>query len=348
MFSFLRLIKYRNIFIHLLGLLILTHLLVLYTQFLLARGQISRFQYYWDTPFWLLIVCGISILFTWVVYQKVRKLQKQGTHYFPTLLISTLLFMITTNGWFLMMENIVFSKPLNYNALIVSNLLFLIIHLVVGNTFLSYYSLKKLHQTQTTLLKTQKAASEYQLEQLKQQISPHFLFNNLNVLSSLIHTNTDTADLFLEKFSGLYRYILQSNNQELVPLSQELSFIQDYMFLIEQRFERSYQLSIPAVTFSLKQFLIVPTTLQQLIENAIKHNEALPDHPLVIEILVSLENIQITNERRPKKYPATSTQTGLKNIHQQYRLLSQQEVQITQTSEKFTVVLPLIKLDQAL
>jgi len=348
MFSFLRAIKYRSVFINLLGLLTLTHLLVLYTQFLLARGQITQVQYHWDAPFWLLIVCGISILFTWVVYQKVRGLKKQSSHYFPTLFISTLLFIIATNGWFIIMENIVFGKPLNYNALTVGNLLFLIIHLVVGNTFLSHYSLKKLHQTQTTLLKTQKAASEHQLEQLKQQISPHFLFNNLNVLSSLIHTNPDTADLFLEKFSGLYRYILQSNDQELVPLSQELSFIKDYMFLIEQRFERSYQLYIPAITFSIEKLLIIPTTLQQLIENAIKHNEAYADCPLVIELTVNRDNIQVINKRRPKKYSVISTQTGLKNIRQQYRLLSQQEVQVIETSQKFIVVLPLIKLDEVL
>ena len=134
--------------------------------------------------------------------------------------------MLTSNGWFITTENVLLGRPMNYNALIVGNLLFLIIHLVVGNTFLSYYSLSKLHQTQITLLETQKIASEHQLEQLKKQISPHFLFNNLNVLSSLIHTNTQAADVFLDKFSGLYRYILQSRHHELVPLTKELNFCQ--------------------------------------------------------------------------------------------------------------------------
>ncbi|OJJ22536.1 hypothetical protein BKI52_07595 [marine bacterium AO1-C] len=338
-------LKYRKIIISGLGMLLLTHLLILYTQFLLAGGRPGHFYYPWDAPFWMLIVCGISILITFVIHQKTQHPQKPASRYVQTLLVSTLLFMLISNTWFITTENIIFGKPMNYNALIVGNLLFLIIHLVVGNTFLSYYSLNKLHQTQVTLLETQKVASEHQLEQLKKQISPHFLFNNLNVLSSLIHTNTDTADVFLDKFSGLYRYILQSRDQELVSLAKELNFLEDYMFLIRQRFDNSYLLNIANHITQPEQYLVIPTTLQQLIENAIKHNEALPDKPLKINISINQNEAQISNVLKPKKFPLPSTKTGLVNIQKQYQLLTQKNVQVHQTSEQFLVIVPLIKLN---
>lgn len=328
-------------------MLLFTHLLMLYTKMLQAKS-LEEFEYAWDAPVWLLFTCLISIGFTKLVKNKIPQKWRRSQNHLSILFLSTLLFIGVSNVLVLLFENVILSKSLNYNSLLVNNLLFLIVHLVISNTYLVYYYLRALHQTQLALLKTQKMAGEHQLEQLKQQISPHFLFNNLNVLSSLIHTDTQVADIFLDKFSSLYRYTLQSREQNLVPLSQELDFIINYMFLIEQRFEHSYQLKVPD-TLENHQYLIIPNTLQQLVENVIKHNQASPDHPLLIDLQIdfSEEIITIENKLRPKKYKVPSTQTGLKNIQEQYHLLTQKSIKIKNTSEEFAVSIPLLKIIQS-
>ena len=117
------------------------------------------------------------------------------------------------------------------------------------------------------------------------------------------------------------------------------------MFLIKQRFDNSYILNLVSHIAQPEQYLVIPTTLQQLIENAIKHNAALPDNPLEINISINQNEVQISNMLRPKKFPLPSTKTGLANIQKQYQLLTQKNVQVNQTSQQFLVAVPLIKLN---
>lgn len=188
-------------------------------------------------------------------------------------------------------------------------------------------------------LKREKLKSDYKL--LQDQINPHFLFNSFNVLISEISHNPVVAKEFATKLSQVYRYVLQSNKQELVRLSEELLFLKSYVYLHEIRIGDSIQFSmeIDADCLSLS---IPPLTLQILVENAIKHNTANTDNILKIE-LKSEENghLKVRNNLNPKS-TIESTKTGLMNIKNRYKLLGDFEIQVNQNQTHFEVVVPLL------
>ncbi len=178
-------------------------------------------------------------------------------------------------------------------------------------------------------------------ESLKNQIDPHFLFNSLNVLSSLIDENPRQAQRFTSKMSKVYRYVLEQRDKALVPLQEELDFAESYLTLLKLRFEDglSYTITNNSTNEELK---IVPLSLQLLLENAVKHNKVNETNPLEITIHITNERIEISNLLKPKEVYKKSTKVGLQNIVERYRLLTEQEVHITETAEKFIVSLPLL------
>lgn len=208
----------------------------------------------------------------------------------------------------------------------------------IYKTVYNYLIYQKTKQQQTAL---DKERLQSQLASLKQQINPHFLFNSLNSLSSLIATNPDRAEEFVEEMSRVYRYLLQSNESELTSLSKELAFINSYILLLQTRFGEGIQTHIH-IDESLLHRHIPPMTLQLLIENAVKHNITDRDKPLTLEIYNSGENLVISNNIQAKTKLMPSTGIGLKNIREKYRLLNQPEVEIIQTDILFTVIIPLI------
>ncbi|GAB3319479.1 histidine kinase [Larkinella ripae] len=182
-----------------------------------------------------------------------------------------------------------------------------------------------------------------QLDSLKAQINPHFLFNSLSTLSSLVSEDARQAERFIEELASVYRYVLQTNEQPLTTLDNELSMIRAYFNLLQMRFGRSVELDVD-IDERLYGFLVPPLTLQLLVENAVKHNVALPNKPLLIRIYTDeVNNLFIVNTLRKKPNPVFSNQTGLANIRAKYRLLKQPEVVIRQTEECFQVMIPLIQ-----
>lgn len=208
----------------------------------------------------------------------------------------------------------------------------------VYETVYNYFVYQKTKQQQNAM---DKERLQSQLDSLKQQINPHFLFNSLNSLSSLITTNPDKAEEFVEEMSQVYRYLLQSNDSELTSLSKELAFINSYILLLQTRFGEGIQTHIH-IDESLLHRQIPPMTLQLLIENAVKHNITDRDKPLTLEIYNSGEKLVISNNIQAKTKLMPSTGIGLKNIREKYRLLNQPEVEIIQTDTLFTVTIPLI------
>ncbi|MVM36112.1 histidine kinase [Spirosoma sp. HMF4905] len=188
-----------------------------------------------------------------------------------------------------------------------------------------------------------KEALQSQLDSLKAQINPHFLFNSLSTLSSLVSENPKQAEKFIEELASVYRYVLQTNEQLLTSLASELQFIRAYFHLLQMRFGRSVELEI-TVDESQLAFLIPPLTLQLLVENAVKHNVALPSKPLVIRIYTDSSNrLIVSNTLRPKHTIVPSNRTGLANITAKYRLLGQPDVVINQSDNCFQVMVPLIQ-----
>lgn len=190
-------------------------------------------------------------------------------------------------------------------------------------------------------LKTQQLRSQF--ESLRNQISPHFLFNSLNTLASLIPENANLAVNFTEELARVYRYILQNKDKELISLQTELDFAKSYTFLQKNRFGDNLQISFEIEDKHL-QMKVAPFTLQMLIENAIKHNIISKQKPLTIEVIMAKENfLMVKNNLQKKNSVRNSTKIGLENIRKRYEYLSNQSIEIIQTTQNFSVLFPLIK-----
>lgn len=176
---------------------------------------------------------------------------------------------------------------------------------------------------------------------LQAQVSPHFLFNNFNVLSALISVDPDLARKYLEALSEIYRYILNNKNEELVDLTDEISFIRKYLFLLGIRFNDQINCTIDIKGNEYTR--IPPATLQILIENAVKHNEISGRRSLDISIGIT-ENgfLEVRNKLQPKSTSVHSTGVGLNNIVERYHFLADQPVEILKAEEEFIVKLPLL------
>jgi two-component system LytT family sensor kinase len=182
-------------------------------------------------------------------------------------------------------------------------------------------------------------------ESLKNQLDPHFLFNSLNVLTSLIGENPQKAERFTTKLSKVYRYVLEQRNKDLVPIEEELKFAKTYMELLGMRFEEAVQFNIPD-GISNNELKIVPLSLQLLLENAVKHNVVSASKPLTIHIYEEGSYLIIANNVNPKEAIGKSTKIGLQNIADRYGLITDKGVKIENNNKIFRVSLPLlIKID---
>lgn len=178
-------------------------------------------------------------------------------------------------------------------------------------------------------------------ESLKNQLDPHFLFNSLNVLTSLIGENPNQAEKFTTKLSKVYRYVLEQRNKDLIPLSEELQFARTYMELLGMRFEDAVKFNIPE-TVSNEELKIVPLSLQLLLENAVKHNVVSSLKPLEINIYEEEGYLIIQNNINPKEAIGKSTKVGLQNIADRYGLITSKGVIVENNNKIFKVCLPLL------
>ena len=202
---------------------------------------------------------------------------------------------------------------------------------------------KELTKANTQLLKLQKENLQSQFDVLKQQVNPHFLFNSLNVLTSLIRLEPELAEKFTEHLAKVYRYVLENKDNELVSLSTEISFLNAYIFLINIRFMDKVIVNIQIPDHKMNH-LIIPLAMQLLIENAIKHNAMSKKSPLVIDIFIDNENqLKVMNNLQEREAHMTSTGVGLKNIQNRYRLLNNTIPVFEKTDTHFIASIPLIK-----
>ena len=156
-------------------------------------------------------------------------------------------------------------------------------------------------------------------EALRNQVNPHFLFNSLNVLSSLIYSDIELSDKFIRKFSEVFRYVLELNNQELVTLKREIEFINSYFFLQKIRHEEAISLSIRISSEDLDK-LIPPMALQIIVENAFKHNMISNLSPLRVELYTCNHKLIIRNNYQARSDSVSSTGIGQKNLMDRYKL----------------------------
>jgi two-component system, LytTR family, sensor kinase len=217
----------------------------------------------------------------------------------------------------------------------------LLYHLI--NAIIFYFKEYQNSALEAAQLKSITAQAELQL--VKSQINPHFLFNNLNVLSALILKNNAEANQFIEEFSKVYRYILSNHDKELVELKTELDFIQPYIFLLKKRFADGLDIQVDIEQRQMDKY-IIPASVQMLIENAIKHNVVSRNKPLSISVHTNGNNtLVVSNNMQAKQTPEYSTGIGLQNIIKRYQLVSNRQVTIAKDEAQFTVALPLIQVN---
>ncbi|MGH1388467.1 2TM domain-containing protein [Kordia sp.] len=207
--------------------------------------------------------------------------------------------------------------------------------------FHAFYFYKELQKKKVTEQKIIAGTASAQFDALKNQLDPHFLFNSLNVLSSLIDENPRQAQKFTSGLSKVYRYVLEQKNKELVTVDEELKFAKTYMSLLKMRFEDSIIFEAPE-TASNPESKVVPLSLQLLLENAVKHNMVTPSKPLQIKIYEDRGNLIIENNLQEKQIVKKSSGVGLNNIRQRYDLLTQRQVYINKTTSDFQIAIPML------
>ncbi|GAB2967403.1 hypothetical protein GCM10027048_42620 [Hymenobacter coalescens] len=197
----------------------------------------------------------------------------------------------------------------------------------------------------------QKEMAQAEAETLRQQLDPHFMFNALNALTSLVEEEPKLAVRFIRQLSQVYRYVLDARGRDVVPLRDELEFAESYLFLQRIRYGEALQAMLPPAAAVPAQAVVPPLSLQLLLENALKHNVATASQPLQlrIELEEGGRRLRVVNSLRPRRVaPGESTGIGLPNLQGRYRHLTPEPVQIERGATEFTVTLPVLALESEL
>ena len=255
---------------------------------------------------------------------------------FYTIPISALLLVI----WYKIFNNGV----VNWDIVYTTTLVIMICVLFITHTYETVFLVQEAENEKLKKEQLERARAEAELEALKNQIDPHFIFNSLNTLSHLIEKDPHKARQFNDNLADVYRYILQNKARELVLLHEEMLFLTDYFSLLKIRFEQAVQLQNHIDPALYDQYLIPPISLQLLVENAIKHNEFSDAVPLVITIDMQNDELIIHNQVRKKNLRKASSRIGLHNLGERYKLTTSKEISVTESASDFTVSLPILKI----
>ena len=308
---------------------------------ILVRGELNLYIFTPEAAFAKLI--EVYVLFLIVMFF-IRKWQqseiyqtKEMVKIFGTSLLMYVLIMQTFGlGIAFVFGNI--QRNFNWETGALSSFSYLLDGIIYGSFILLYYYYQKNSKHMKLLASYNQALSDSRINQLKMQMNPHFLFNNLNILDQLINEDRHKASEFLIEFADIYRYVLQASDKKLVTIGEELVFAEQYFKLIQYKYGPAYQLTIKHTADGC----IVPLTLQLLIENAIQHNAGTAENPVHITITAA-DHICITNNVIPKWSSKQTSGRALKNSIEQYKLLSQKPIEIYKSDNHFSVFIPIIQ-----
>ena len=217
----------------------------------------------------------------------------------------------------------------------------LVITLIASLFTHAFYFYRALQKREVKKQKIIAGTASARFDALKNQLDPHFLFNSLNVLTSLIEEDPHQAQKFTTSLSKVYRYVLEQKNKDLVTVDEELNFARTYVRLLKMRFEDSIVFDIPEKAAD-PDAKIVPLSLQLLLENAVKHNVVTSARPLYIKVFEENGQLVVNNNLQEKQVVRKSSGVGLQNIKQRYGILTDREVDITKTTTNFSVSLPML------
>lgn len=287
-----------------------------------------------------IISCGISLASTTLAWKiTTNKKLKKVSKIIIAFVFSIVVFGLFTSIFYVAQRFLIYGLGTNLNMLI-GNFVFTSVtfHLYISGLSLAYFSFKDAANTAIHLKTLQKDKEMLQYKMLQKNLEPHFLFNNLSVLSGLVKKNPSVVDGFIEDFSNVYRYYLDHNNQELVPLVQELEFLDKYISLMKMRFANAYSFIID---IDNKDGFILPCALQLVVENAIKHNRGSDEDSLKIVLSRSNDVLIVTNDLKPVDFTQGS-QLGNQFLQKSYEVNFGKEVVFTETSKQYIVEIPVI------
>ena len=261
--------------------------------------------------------------------------------------VSMFLFTVIGNnllGW--LMDDIIFKgqsiSHFQADVMISSNSAAIFCTIMIIAIYESIYFMNELRKSVEEKETLKRESLNAQLSALKTQVNPHFLFNNLNTLCSIIPDNPQQAVDFVQQMSKVYRHILEVQDEKSIPLKEELDVLKAYGFLLKTRFGNNLDIDIDVPDEKLQQ-RIVPFSLQLLMENAIKHNIVSSEKPLKISVFSENGNLVISNNLQVKNQLIESTGIGLENIRNRYKLLGDKTVKVSESNGTFTVSIPLIQ-----
>ncbi len=270
----------------------------------------------------------------------IRKLYlRLPVRYSITIIVSWTISYVLLTLWNLYLQN----GKYVYHDLMISQLIMTVISIQISSIYEIVYLNKERESDLVKVERSEKLKVQAQLDALKSQIDPHFIFNSLNTLSYLISQNQEKAKLFNDTLAKVYRYILLNKEKDLIQLKEEIEFASNYFYLLKIRYQTGLSMIIKMDNVSAEDYLIPPLSLQALIENAIKHNHFSEKNPLGIHVTISEDQISVINQKNVKKFDIQSSRIGLSNLGERYSLIVNQNITIEQTPEHFTVLLPILK-----
>lgn len=311
---------------------------------------INLSEFTWSNYFFNFNITGIYTVIFWFAFREIfkhtrtkyPKFSQVGIRLIYQMILVAICYVVADTSIDYLCRELLFSdKNLNGDLLAATTAAIIMIALLCS-VYEGIYFYQQLKQSIQEKEQLQRENILSQLEGLKNQVNPHFLFNSLNTLSYLIPEDSDRAVNFVQQLSKVYRYILEIRSKKLIPLKEELDFLHAYIFLLKERFEENLhvEITIPEQQLTLQ---IVPLSLQILFENAIKHNIISSKKPLLIEVFVDeAGKLIVQNNLQQKKQQMASTKVGLQNIKNRYRFFSDESVEVLRTTTSFIVALPLI------
>lgn len=300
--------------------------------FILPLWIISLFNFIFHGLLWLDGKLDQTI--SWFDFPKKRLVVEAGI-VFPSILV-IILFNYAFLKKFSTQHEIIGHQRFIYMYIIVMIVLLVVLSIFIARNFFKNWKKSLLDFEK---LKQEKMRTDYLA--LQNQLNPHFLFNNFNMLVAEIRRDPENAVYITEKLADVYRYVLESKNHETISLREEVEFIESIVFLYKVRFGRHLKINLD-LPDEINDYRIPPLTLQILIENAIKHNIVSAAHPLHIDIIVENHNLRVTNNLQLKK-SSFSTNLGLKNIKMRYSFLTERQVKVQTNENQFIVDIPLLQ-----
>jgi hypothetical protein len=326
----------------------LSVLLALYTRLTMAVEP-EEFYLFPDAPFWTFLEALLVVyLLDWLHARASQRGQasEQASYYFGLLWRGALLFVglkqlvqatlvlsgvgrSDYGGWYPVVRGL-------------SSDVFL--YVLIGSIYLPFLYQQHAGRVRLEMERLEKEAMRAKLQALQQHVDPHFLFNNLNILAALIEPGNESAHTYVVHLAEVYRYLVRTREQEVVPVAEELAFARDYCHLLSCRFGTAYEFEedMRATPEQLRTQLVPPGVLQELLTNAVKHNLASRAQPLRISLRIYPEQLEVQNDRRPRPHPAPGAGSGLAGLRARVALVAATPVRITATDAAFTVTLPFV------